>query len=103
MQKFFISLTLAISGPILAGAQSVDYELFDIPPEETPGQFIGSNLVVPETVIRLRDVGTLAVWMKPHQHSKPGSHASEVARAVNRQKPDLALWSQQLKVPGESK
>ena len=103
MRKFFISLALAISCPILAGAQSTDYDLSDVPPEATHGQFLGSNLVVPDTVVALKDVGTLAAWMKPHPRSKPGRHASEVAQATDRQKPDLAFWSQQLKVPGESK
>jgi hypothetical protein len=103
MRKLFISLALAIFCPILSSAQSTDYDSSDVPPDETPGQFFGANLVVPDTVISLKDVGTLAAWMKPQPRSKHGGHATEVAQAAARQKPDLALWSEQLKVPGASK
>ena len=106
MRKLFISLALAMSCQMLARAQFqfTDFDPFiDLPPDATHPQFYDASLVVPDTVIALKDVGTLAAWMKPHPRSKPGSHACEVARAADRQKPDLALWSQKVKVPGESK
>jgi hypothetical protein len=106
MRKLFISVALAMSCQMLARAQFqfLDFDpSIDVPPEATHDQFFDASLVVPDTVVALKDVGTLAAWMKPHPRSKPGRHASEVARAADRQKPDLSLWSQKLKAPAESK